>query len=95
MKGKSQMPPEICPNCGAGVPPNAKACPDCGSDEQTGWSEDAAAVKLGLPDESFDYQRFVREEFGGPQPSPPGAAWHWWAVGAVVFLILAGILMWR
>ena len=28
----------ICPNCGAEVPVSAKACPECGSDEKTGWS---------------------------------------------------------
>ena len=45
------MPPEYCPNCGAEVPSNAKACPACGSDEQTGWSDKAYADNLGLPDE--------------------------------------------
>src|ERR1041384_1119375 len=37
------MTPEICPNCGAEVPRQAKACPECGSDEKTGWSEEAHA----------------------------------------------------
>ena len=27
--------PEICPNCGAEVPPRAKACPECGFDAST------------------------------------------------------------
>lgn len=30
--------PSICPNCGEAVPPRAAACPECGSDESTGWS---------------------------------------------------------
>lgn len=30
-----------CPHCGASVPPDATACPECGSDDQTGWSEQA------------------------------------------------------
>jgi hypothetical protein len=30
------MPPEFCPNCGAEVPRKAKACPECGADEETG-----------------------------------------------------------
>ncbi len=34
-----------CPNCGAAVPVNAKACPECGSDAETGWSE-MARVRL-------------------------------------------------
>ncbi len=35
-----------CPNCGAEVPINAKACPECGSDEETGWSEAAQTMHL-------------------------------------------------
>ncbi len=31
------MPPEYCENCGAGIPPNAAACLECGADEDTGW----------------------------------------------------------
>ena len=54
------MTPEICPNCGAEVPPKAKACPECGADEATGWSEEAQASGLDLPDENFDYNDFVK-----------------------------------
>ena len=90
-----KTPPEICPHCGADVPRNAKACPECGSDEQTGWSDEAAAADLGLPDDSFDYDRFVREEFGQRQPVRPGAAWRRWLAAVVLILILIGLLMWR
>ena len=46
------MPPEICPACGAQVPRNAKACPECGSDgENFDW-------------EGRDFMRRVR----GPRP---------------------------
>ncbi|MFK7800394.1 MAG: zinc ribbon domain-containing protein [Anaerolineae bacterium] len=34
----------VCPNCYAEVPWNAAACPECGSDEETGWAEDAEGV---------------------------------------------------
>ena len=88
------MPPEICPHCGAEVPRDAKACPECGSDEQTGWSEEAAKADLGLPDESFDYDQFVREEFGG-QTVKRNVAWGWWGVAVVLILILLGFLLWR
>ena len=40
----------ICPNCGAEVPSKALSCPECGSDEQTGWSEDTLYDGLDLPD---------------------------------------------
>jgi hypothetical protein len=85
------MPPEICPHCGALVPRKARACPECGSDEQTGWSERAAAQRLDLPDDEFDYDEFVREEFGGRDRGsrlrPRGIKWLWWVV-AVLLLVM-------
>jgi hypothetical protein len=83
-------PPEICPNCGAEVPSHAKACPECGADDQTGWSEEARADGLGLPDESFNYQDFVKREFGSESPVPRGIHWFWWVVAlllAVGFIV--------
>ena len=78
------MPPEICPNCGAKVPRNAKACPECGSDEQTGWSEESHVDGLDLPDESFDYEDFVKREFEGKSPVPRGMHWFWWLVAVII-----------
>jgi len=86
-------PPEICPNCGAAVPPNAKACPDCGSDEQTGWSEAAASADLGLPDDSFDYDKFVAEELGERPSRRRGVAWGWWLAALLVVALLLYALM--
>jgi len=83
------MSPEICPNCGAEVPRNAKACPECGSDETTGWSEKAHADNLGLPDENFDYDEFVKNEFGTGRRKPRGISWFWWLTA----LLLVGLLL--
>ena len=84
------MPPEICPNCGADVPRKAKACPGCGADEKTGWSETAYASGLGIPDEEekFDYDNFVKEEFGGgrPQVKPRNISWLWWVTALLLVL---------
>ena len=88
-----KTPPETCPNCGADVPRNAKACPECGSDERTGWSEEAVAAQLGLPDDSFDYERFVREEFGPHDRSGARVPWTGWLAAAVAILILIGFLL--
>lgn len=82
------MPPEICPNCGALVPAKAKACPGCGADEKTGWSDSAHADNLGIPDENFDYDDFVKEEFG-VSPKPRGIHWFWWLTA----VLLAGLLL--
>jgi hypothetical protein len=86
------VPPEICPNCGADVPRKARACPECGADEATGWSEEARASGLDLPDESFDYDDFVKREFGEKRPVPRGITWVWWAVAAALAALL--ILLW-
>lgn len=74
------MAPETCPNCGAEVPRGARACPECGADEETGWSEEARASGLGLPEENFDYDDFVKREFGQKSPVPRGVHWFWWVV---------------
>lgn len=85
------MPPEFCPVCGAEVPPNSKACPECGADEKTGWPEEANAESLGLPDEKFDYEEFVKREFGGKKnPAPHGIHWFWW----VVAILLVAAFVW-
>ena len=81
------MSPEVCPNCGAEVPHGAKACAECGSDEKTGWSDSAYAGKLGLPDEEFNYDEFVKEEFGGER-KPRGVSWFWWVVAVLLVLLL-------
>lgn len=84
------MTPEVCPNCGADVPPRAMACPECGADENTGWSEEAAASNLDLPDDSFDYDEFVKREFEGKSPEKPGKGL--WLIVAVVLALLFLIL---
>ncbi len=86
------MSPEICPNCGADVPRGARACPECGSDERTGWSGEAQREGLGLPEEEFDYQGFVKREFGSPSPVPRGVHWFWWVMA--VLLLVAFLAFW-
>jgi hypothetical protein len=84
---------ETCPNCGAEVPPGAKACPGCGADEQTGWSEEAQTGGLDLPDEKFDYDDFVDREFGGGKPVPRGIHWFWWLVALAVLGAFVALML--
>ncbi len=84
--------PDYCPNCGAAVPRNAKACPECGSDEQTGWSDEARTGGLDLPEPEFNYDDFVKKEFGGRSPVPRGMRWWWWIVALVV--LIAFVMFW-
>ena len=83
-------PPETCPNCGADVPPNARACPECGSDETTGWSEEARVSGLDLPDDNFDYEEFVNREFSPSKSEPRGIHWFWWLIA----LLIVAALIW-
>lgn len=86
-------PPETCPTCGAAVPRNARACPECGADENTGWSEAARYDGLDLPDDSFNYSEFVAEEFGeAAAPKPRGIRWLWWLVA--VGLLSGLVFLW-
>lgn len=84
--------PDVCPHCGAEVPAGAKACPECGSDEQTGWSEEARYDDLNLPDRNFDYDDFVEREFGKERPVPRGILRFWWLVAILV--IAALVYLW-
>jgi hypothetical protein len=84
--------PETCPNCGADVPPRARACPECGADEKTGWSEEAYASSLDLPEENFNYDEYVKKEFGPKKHVPEGLHWVWWLAG--ILLLGALISLW-
>lgn len=80
------MTPDICPQCGAVVSENAKVCSECGSCEETGWSDKAQAERLGIPDESFNYEDYVKEEFGDESSGHKRS--YLWPIIAVVLLIL-------
>jgi hypothetical protein len=84
------MTPQTCPNCGADVPKRAKACPECGACEETGWSEQGQEADLGLPDDSFDYDNFVQREFGGRRLLPHGMTWFW----CLVSVAMVALLVW-
>ena len=83
--------PELCPNCGAEVPPRARSCPECGADESTGWNERAATQNLGISDpDDFDSEEFAREEWG--RSSRRHLSFGWILVG--IGLLLAMLFAW-
>lgn len=88
-------PPEICPVCGETVPPRAKACPGCGADERSGWDEEAARHGgFDLPDENFDREKFLEEEFGQARRKS-GKDWLWLSVAIGLLVLLAFTFVFR
>ena len=82
------QPPETCPVCGEDVPRTARACPECGADERSGWKEDAAIYDaLDLPNDDEE-----REAVDGLRVSErkrrSTLKLFWQAIAALVFLAL-------
>ena len=50
---------EICPNCGAEFPAKRLACPECGSDAETGWksSEEIDYMSVDLPEDETQVRK--------------------------------------
>ena len=85
-----------CPHCDADVPAGALACPACGSDAETGWSDDADSWG-GLDDDELDdeaYQEFLRREGLADDDRPSRAQLERNGTILIVALILAALLTW-
>ena len=82
--------PEICPVCGDDVPRGALACPECGADHKSGWAKDADVYDgIDLPEQDFNYDEFVEQEFGSKRNRSKTKA-IWWVAG--IILIIAFLL---
>jgi len=78
-------PPASCAQCGATLPRQARACPECGADERTGWREVSVYDGLDLPAEAFDSD--VSHATGRSRPSRE-LKWYWIAAAALLLLLL-------
>lgn len=68
-----------CPVCGQEVRGDALACPGCGSDDETGWSEDTEYDGVDLPDEAL----------GGPaRPTRQQSPLFTYVVASLIVVIL-------
>ena len=80
--------PEVCPVCGEDVLGDVRACPQCGADHNSGWREDADTYDgVDLPEHDFNYDDFVRQEFGS-QAKPAVLNTIWWIVGIALIVAL-------
>jgi len=76
--------------CGEDVSPIAVACPECGADDRSGWQEDAEAYDgVDLPDNDFNYEEFVKQEFGSSRR--PAIKKVWWITAILLIAALIAI----
>ena len=82
---RDPAPPTECAQCGADIPPRARACPGCGADERTGWREPSVYDGLNLPDDETD-----DDARSAPRSSRPRdrLAWYWALTIIAVLLLL-------
>lgn len=82
-----------CPFCGTEVRVGSKGCPGCTPGAGKSWQQDSSLDGVDLPDdpEEFDYDDFVKREFGKTARvvKPAGLKWKWWITGV---LLLAGMI---
>ena len=90
-----RTPPPLCPVCDEPVPRNASACPNCGSDWETGWNEDGdTSGRIGVDTEEFDYEEFTKREFEGKERPGSKRTLIWIGFWLIVAAIIAA-LVWR
>jgi uncharacterized membrane protein YvbJ len=80
----------VCPNCGVEVPRKSKACPECGSDENTGWSEFTYMDTIQAPDEN-EYLELLNNEFSEKKNTNKS----WIILTGIALLSIIVYLIWR
>jgi hypothetical protein len=78
-----------CPSCGAEVRVGSRGCPQC-SGKPARWEQEDYLDGVDAPEDpsEFDYNDFVKREFGGGKASrlkPHQIKWKWW-ITAVLLL---------
>jgi uncharacterized membrane protein YvbJ len=81
-----------CPHCGEEIKKSSKACPYCGSDESTGWSQDRYLDGIDLP-ENDEYEEIRDREFGKGRRNAFGKLWLVITGTIVIVVFLTGIFM--
>jgi hypothetical protein len=76
----SRKPTNICPHCGAAFPRGKLACPECGSDAETGWKTQS----------EIDYESVeLPETESASAHAGPIPRWLWLAAAIVLVIALA------
>ncbi len=81
-------PPGECPVCSEEVDAGARACPQCGADDRSGWRE------VDFDEGEFDREAFLAEEFGIGR-KPTGLAWYWWLAAVMTLVSFVWMMLMR
>lgn len=79
-----------CSFCGEIIKRKAKACPHCGSDDKTGWSEETYLDGIDLGDD-FDYDEALEKEFS--TEAKPTFGWRSWKTFVGMALLVLFLVM--
>jgi hypothetical protein len=78
----------LCPGCGREVRVGSQGCPQC--NQLDPWEQDDTEIYdgLDLPDDKFDYQQFLKNEFGDKKINTNGLSLFWWIVAIILLIAL-------
>ncbi|MEQ8762392.1 MAG: hypothetical protein RL885_00595 [Planctomycetota bacterium] len=85
-----------CTNCGEIIPAKALACPECGSDAETGWSDETYLDGIDLGDD-YDEEAYldtVGQLMGVESPRSETRRWRrvaWIVILALLLPLIVGL----
>ncbi len=86
-----------CPSCGAEVRVGSRGCPQCNpGSRRKKWEQEEYMDGVDAGDsEDFDYEDFVKREFGKglSRLKPDGIKWKWWFTAVVLLALSVWVLI--
>jgi len=82
----------ICPGCGEEVEVGSPRCETCDPPHPWEQSESLDGTGIPLSDDDFDYDEFIRDEFGEDVPTGHRAKKAFWT-GIGIILLIALVLL--
>ena len=82
-----------CPHCGAALPCRALACPDCGSDAETGWADDETLHEAAWADSEQENYDDVIRSLPGAGDGPSGVSVRPAVLAIIALITLAAFVL--
>lgn len=87
----------VCPFCGCEVRVG-DTCAGCHKKikkpKKRSWQQNPSQDGLDLPDDDFDYEKFVAREFGRAPHQALGIQWYWWLLAVALLAAMVSGLIW-